>query len=62
VKIGDKLEAKWSESLADHVTKGEVYEVVEVIEINSRSSYFKIINDKGKKVMPISTSFRILHQ
>ncbi|GIN21435.1 hypothetical protein [Siminovitchia fordii] len=52
MKIGDKLTPQWSESLSDHVTKGKVYEVVEVKDVG-----FFIINDKGEKCFPISTTF-----
>ena len=50
--VGSKLEAKWTETLVDHVTQGEIYEVVEVTPIG-----FYIINDKGEKRFPISTTF-----
>lgn len=53
MKIGDKLQAKWSESLVDHTTKDKVYEVVDINNLG-----FWIINDKGEKHLPISTSFR----
>ena len=52
LQVGSKLKAKWSENLVDHVTKGKVYEVVEVDEVG-----FRIINDKGDKCFPISTTF-----
>lgn len=49
---GDKLQAKWSETFIDHTTKGRTYEVVDITEVG-----FWIINDKGKKHLPVSTSF-----
>lgn len=53
--VGNKMKAKWSEKLVDHVTKDKIYEVVEVSEIG-----FYIINDKGEKRFPISTTFTIV--
>ncbi len=53
--VGCKLKAKWLEDLVDHVTKDKVYEVVEVSDIG-----FYIINDKGEKSFPISTSFTMV--
>jgi hypothetical protein len=52
LRVGSKLVAKHSESLADHLTKGKEYEVVEVSEIG-----FYILNDYGKKCFPIATTF-----
>ena len=52
MEVGAKVMAKWSERIVDHTTEGKVYEVVEVDQIG-----FRIINDKGIKCLPISTSF-----
>lgn len=52
MKVGDKITPKWSESFCDHVTKGKIYEVVEIKNVG-----FFIINDKGKKCFPISTTY-----
>lgn len=52
MKIGDKLKAKWTEDICDHVTKGKIYEVVE-----ARDTGFHIMNDKGNKCFPIATTF-----
>ena len=55
MKIGDRLQAKWSETFVDHTTKDNIYEVIDITEIG-----FWIINDKGERHLPISTSFRIV--
>jgi hypothetical protein len=52
VKVGDKLKAQWSESYTDHTTQDKIYEVIEVKKIG-----FFIINDKGERCFPISTTF-----
>lgn len=53
MKIGDKFQAEWSETLIDHTTKDKVYEVVDITETG-----FWIINDKGEKCFPVATSFK----
>lgn len=52
MKAKDKLKAKWTDNIADKVTKDAIYEVVKVNEIG-----FWIINDKGEECFPISTTF-----
>jgi chitinase len=56
MKVGDKVKAQWSETISDHVTKGKIYEVSEVF-VDGYRTFFKIINDKGKSVMPVSVTF-----
>jgi chitinase len=56
MKVGDKVKAQWSERISDHVTKGKIYEVSEVFADGYRT-FFKIINDKGESVMPVSVTF-----
>lgn len=57
MKVGDKLKAQWSENISDHVTKGKLYEVSEVTTSAYGRAFFKIINDKGESVMPVSVTF-----
>ena len=52
LKVGSELMAKWTENLIDHVTKGKIYKVVEI----SHAGFF-ILNDKGEKRFPVSTTF-----
>jgi hypothetical protein len=52
MKVGDKIKAQWSEPYVDHTTQDRVYEVIEVKKIG-----FFIINDKGERCFPISTTF-----
>lgn len=59
MKVGDKLEAKWTETFVDHVTNGKMYEVVEVLDF-TYTKFFKIRNDKGEVSMPVSTSFNLV--
>ncbi|MGM9987606.1 MAG: hypothetical protein ACI35O_10305 [Bacillaceae bacterium] len=55
MKVGVKLEAKWTENICDHVTKGNVYKVIE-----ANKAGFRIINDKGEKCFPVATTFTIV--
>ena len=55
LKIGNKLQARWTDDIADHTTKDKVYEVIDIT-----TTGFWIINDKGEKCFPVSTSFKII--
>jgi hypothetical protein len=57
MKVGDRLEALWSDNIMDHVTKGEIYEVCLVSTSQYGSTLFMIKNDKGKRVVPVSVTF-----
>lgn len=57
IKIGDKLEAIGYTGFPDHTTKGQIYVVKDVWLNKWGNPNFKIINDKGELIIPISTLF-----
>jgi len=58
MKVGTKLKAKNYCGYPDMTTKGKIYEVVEVY--GSGGIFFKIVNDEGNKILPISTTFEVI--
>ncbi|SPT82982.1 Uncharacterised protein [Niallia circulans] len=57
IKVGDKLIAVAWCGFPDGTTKGKTYTVTQVHPSHSQL-IFKIINDDGREVFPISTTFR----
>lgn len=53
LRIGDKLQAINGDTIVDHTTKGKIYEITDTFQ-----QFFKIKNDKGDNVLPISTKFK----
>lgn len=57
IKVGDKLIAVAGCGFPDGTTKGKTYTVTQVHPSHSQL-IFKIINDDGREVLPISTTFK----
>jgi hypothetical protein len=57
VKVGDKMKAISYCGFPDGTTEGNLYTVSRMSQTYDQRLFF-IINDEGKEVLPISTSFR----
>lgn len=60
IKEGTVLVAEYGCDFPDRTTKGKEYKVTKVDDYEGLGQrFFRIVNDEGKDVLPISTRFRI---